>query len=115
MLGVFARESRTMDAERIAGIYARDGELVNAGQGAIKGRDAIEAFLRSFAGYTMLDYALTPTSTAGDKHVVTQKGTFHQRVRTPQGQIVEASGTFTAEWVIEDFVWRIRRMTTAPQ
>ena len=114
MLDRFAQFSRDMDAAAIAAIYARDGEIVNPGQDAIKGRAAIEAFLRRFAEYKVLDYELTTASTTGDKNGVTQKGTFRQRVRTPQGQIVEASGTFTAEWVLEDFVWRLKRMTTAP-
>ena len=114
MLNKFAQLSRDMDAAGIAKMYARDGEIVTPGQDAVKGRTAIEAFLRSFADYRVLEYVLTPTATTGDRNGVTQKGTFHQRVRTPGGQIVEASGTFTAEWVLEDFVWHVKRMTTAP-
>ena len=114
MLDRFARVSRQMDAAGIAAMYARDGQIVNPGQDAIKGRAAIEAFLGRFADYKVLDYELTAASTTGDKNGVTQKGTFRQRVRTPEGPIVEASGTFTAEWVLEDFAWHIRRMTTAP-
>jgi ketosteroid isomerase-like protein len=114
LLNKFAQLSRDMDAAGIAAMYAREGEIVNPGQDAIKGRAAIEAFLRRFAEYKVLEYELTPTSTTSDKNNVTQKGTLHQRVRTPQGQIVEVSGTFTAEWVLEDFIWHIKRMTTAP-
>lgn len=114
MLNKFAQLSREMDAAGVAGMYARDGEIANPAQAPVKGRPAIEALLRGFADYKILDYTLTPTATTGDKNGVTQKGTFHQRVRTPDGQIVEASGTFTAEWILEDFVWHIKRMTTAP-
>jgi SnoaL-like domain len=114
MLNKLAQRSRDMDAAGVAKIYARDGEIANPGQDAIKGRAAIEAFLGRFAEYKVLEYVLTPSATTGDKNGVTQKGTFHQRVRTPDGQIVEVSGTFTAEWVLEDFVWHIKRMTTAP-
>jgi hypothetical protein len=114
LLNKFAQLSRDMDAAGIAAMYAREGEIVNPGQDAIKGRAAIEAFLRRFAEYKVLEYELTPTSTTSDKNNVTQKGTLHQRVRTPQGRIVEVSGTFTAEWVLEDFIWHIKRMTTAP-
>jgi ketosteroid isomerase-like protein len=114
MLNKLAQLSRDMDAAGVAKLYARDGEIANPGQEAIKGRAAIEAFLEKFADYKILEYVLTPSATAGDKNGVTQKGTFHQRVRTPDGQIVEVSGTFTAEWVLEDFIWHIKRMTTAP-
>jgi ketosteroid isomerase-like protein len=112
MLSRFAQLSRAMDAAGVAKAYARDGELVNPGQDVIKGRAAIQSFLERFAAYAILSYELAPTSTTGDRNGVTQKGTFHQRVRTPDGQIVEASGTFTAEWVLEDYVWHIKRMTT---
>jgi ketosteroid isomerase-like protein len=113
-LNQFAQLSRDADSAALARMYTRDGEIVNPGQDPVKGRAAIATFLEKFAEYKVLDYVLTPATTTGDKNGVTQKGTFHQRVRAPEGRIVEASGTFTAEWVLEDFVWHIRRMTTAP-
>lgn len=115
MLDRFAQLSREGDAGAIAQLYARDGEIANPGQDVIKGRAAIQAFLDKFAQYQLLEYVLTPTTTTGDKNGVTQTGSFRQRVRTPEGNIVEVSGTFTAEWILEDFVWHIRRMTTRPR
>jgi hypothetical protein len=89
------------------------GEIANPGQDTIKGRAAIEAFLRKFTEYKVLEYELTPKSTTGDKNGVTQ-GHLPPARAQPGGQIVEVFGTFTAEWVLEDFIWHIRRMTTAP-
>jgi ketosteroid isomerase-like protein len=111
MLSRFAQLSRGTDVTAVASMYTRDGEIVNPRHDVVKGRAAIEASLRRVAGDAILEYELKPVATAGDKNGVVQKGTFRQRVRTPQGQVVETSGTFTAEWEIEDFVWHIKRMT----
>jgi ketosteroid isomerase-like protein len=44
-----------------------------------------------------------------------QNGTFKQKVRLPDGKIVESQGTFEAEWDRQpDGTWLVSRMTINP-
>ena len=105
-----------MNPAAIAAMYAPDGEIVNPGQAPIQGRAAIEAFLSGFANYQVLENATVPSSTKITGNSAVQAGSYHQRVRTPQGQVIEVSGSFKAEWSQQrSGEWLIQRMGTTPK
>jgi uncharacterized protein (TIGR02246 family) len=110
----YAHLVETMDHAGIARLYAENGEIVNPGQPPIHGRAAIEVFLRQFADYKVQHHEVHATKTVVDGDHARQEGTYQQRVRVPDGQVVEVSGQFTAEWIREDGQWHILRMGTTP-
>jgi ketosteroid isomerase-like protein len=104
-----------MDHAGIAALFAPEGEIVNRGAPAIHGRSAIDSFLVRFSGYRVLENHTIPaaTSVLGDSAV--QVGAYEQRVRTPQGDTLVASGSFRAVWQRSPTGgWLILRMSTAP-
>ena len=104
-----------MNHSAIAALFAPDGEIVNPGQAPVRGRASIESFLASFAAYQVLENATVPSNTVVHRDSAVQLGTYHQRVRTPTGQVVEVSGQFKAEWVRNrSGDWLIQRMGTTP-
>jgi ketosteroid isomerase-like protein len=105
-----------MDHAGIAALFAPEGEIVNRGQPPVHGPAAIEAFLSGFVGYKVLNNSTLPSSTlvAGDRAF--QQGSYRQRVRKPDGGVIEVSGLFQAEWVraAASGQWLILRMATTP-
>jgi ketosteroid isomerase-like protein len=113
-LAHYAELTHRMDHAAIAAMYAPDGEIVNPGQAPVRGPVAIEAFLRRFEGYQVLSELLKPDTTVVSGTRATQSGQFRQTVRAPDGAMINASGTFTVEWVRVGDGWRVQRMATAP-
>ncbi len=108
--GLMAR----MDHEAIAALFEEDGVMAGGGPEPIRGREAILAHLRSFVAFHVESNELTSDAVALDGTVAHQRGTYHQRVRLPDGKVVETHGSFVAEWRFDtDGVWRIARMETA--
>ena len=105
-----------MDHASIAAMYTNDGEMAAEGQPIIRGPDAIKAHLETFKDFHVLSESLTAdTITVSDSaaHVV---GTYHQKVRIPAGDVVEVSGGYVADWLLDKTgQWRVRRMATAPR
>jgi uncharacterized protein (TIGR02246 family) len=107
---------RKMDHAAIAGMFAPDGEIVNPGQESVRGPAAIEAFLRRFADYKVLAETMTAATTTVDGAHATQSGIYRQKVRTPDGKVLNVSGGFDAEWIRDAAgTWRLRRLATAPR
>ncbi len=112
----YAHLVQKMDHAAIAAMFAPDGEVVNPGRDPIHGPAAIEAFLRQFDAYHVLSETMAARTTVVDGDRATQTGTYHQRVRDPDGKVLDVSGNFTLEWIRDaSHVWRIRRAATAPQ
>jgi len=112
----YAQLIEKMDNAGIAALFTQDGEVVNPGRDPIKGPAAIEAFLKQFSDYRVLSQTMTPQKTLVDGVRAEQEGTFKQRVRGPDGNVIDASGTFTIEWIRDSSgAWRIQRVATAPQ
>jgi ketosteroid isomerase-like protein len=88
----------SMDSAGMARMYMPDGELVNPRRPAVKGRDAIQKFLEGYSDYKVLSNEDTPTSTMIDGDTAEQLGTYHQKVRAPDGQVFETSGRLEIEW-----------------
>lgn len=104
-----------MDHSGIAALFAEDGEIANEGQAPIRGRASIQGFLSAFSAYKVLENSTTPSITTVHGKTALQQGSYRQRVRTPQGGVVEVSGNFTAEWVRDSTgEWLIQRMGTRP-
>ena len=112
----YAQLIEKMDNAGIAALFTEDGEVVNPGRDPIKGPAAIEAFLKQFSDYHVLSQTMIPQKTQVDGDHAQQEGTFKQRVRGPDGNVIEASGTFTIDWIRDSSgAWRIRRVATTPQ
>lgn len=104
-----------MDHASVAALFAPEGEIVNPGQPSVHGPVAIQALFAGFEGYKVLANSTLPSSTlvSGDRAV--QQGSYRQRVRKPDGEIVEVSGLFQAEWIrTGSGPWLILRMGTTP-
>jgi len=104
-----------MDHAGIAAMFAPDGEIVNPGRDAVKGPAAIEAFLKQFSEYHVVNEMMVPKTTRVDGDRATQEGTFRQRVRGPDGNMIDVSGAFALDWIRDAAgVWRIQRAATRP-
>lgn len=112
VLAQYAMRVRAMDHAGIASLFADDGEIVNAGERPIEGPAAIDAYLRRFAGYKVLRYEIVATKTTINGPAAVQTGSFHQRVRLPDGRVTDVFGKFKAEWMLTPNGWRIWRMGT---
>ena len=106
---------RAMDHAGIAAMFAPDGEVANPGQAPIRGRAAIDAFLQGFSDYHVLAYTTEGIHTVVHGETADLTGIFHQRVRVPQGDVVEVAGHLEAHWVRagQDH-WLLQRMATSP-
>lgn len=103
---------RAMDHAAIAALFTDDGEVVNEGERPIMGPAAIDGFLQTFAAYRVIRYEIVATKTTINGPAAVQTGSFHQRVRVPDGQVVDVFGKFKAEWILTARGWRIWRMGT---
>jgi len=102
-----------MDHSALAALFAPDAEVVHTGQAPVRGRAAIHSLFLSFVDYQVLENSTVPSSTVVRGNSGEQVGSYHQRVRTPQGKVVEVSGGFKAEWVrVQSGNWLIQRMET---
>jgi uncharacterized protein (TIGR02246 family) len=104
-----------MDTAAMADMFAPDGELVNPKRPPVKGREAIAKFLAGYSDYKVLSNEDTATSTLIDGDTAEQLGTYHQKVRAPDGQLFEASGRLEIEWVhAGPGKWLIVQLATFP-
>jgi ketosteroid isomerase-like protein len=103
-----------MDHEALALLFAADADIGHVGAPPVHGRAAIKSFLAGFAGYQVLAFSIVPASTVVHSGAAFQSGAYQQRVRTPQGQVLEVAGRFEAEWHRgPSGAWLISRMSTA--
>jgi ketosteroid isomerase-like protein len=111
----YAALTLKMSPAGLAAMYAPDGELVNPSQPPVRGRAAIQKFLEGFSDYTVLSVSDDATSTLIDGDTSEQLGTYHQRVRSPEGRIFEAAGRLEVAWVKDPSgEWYIAQLETFP-
>jgi uncharacterized protein (TIGR02246 family) len=105
-----------LQADRVADMFADDGELSHNGEKSYIGPRQISAFLKSFSGYKILKYELVAVSTAVEGENATQNGTYTQTVVAPEGNTIMAAGSFETAWRHQpDGRWLIKKMrTTSP-
>ena len=100
--------------DKAAEMFDQGAELSKDGQAPVIGREAIRASFKSAAGLKVVDFELTATSTSASGAKGTQQGTYHQRVKSPEGEIVDADGSFEAEWSQQvGGAWLLHRMHTS--
>lgn len=103
-----------MDHAAIAAMYTEDGEMAAEGQPTIRGPAAIKAHLETFKDFHVLSESLTADSITFSGNAAHVLGNYHQRVRVPAGDVVEVSGRYEADWLLDaSGGWRVRRMATA--
>jgi uncharacterized protein (TIGR02246 family) len=104
-----------MDNAAIAATFTEDGALVNGPQ-TIRGPKAIQEFLEKFKQFHVQSETLTVQSVTGNSSYGHVLGRYDQTVQLPAGNVVEAVGSYAADWVRgADDVWRISRMITFPE
>jgi ketosteroid isomerase-like protein len=109
-LQLYAARVLAMDSVGIASQFAPDGEIVNAGAPPVRGPDAIRHLLGSFAAYHVLAESVRVETTAVRGDSATQEATFAQRVRAPDGRVLEPGGRLHVEWIRRGGRWWIRTM-----
>jgi len=108
----YAELVRKMDNPGIAGLFTDDGAIVNGAQ-MVSGPKAIQDFLDKFKQYQVQTETLTVQSVHGSSSAAQVLGTYDQTVRLPAGNVVEARGNYSADWVRGgDGKWRLKRMAT---
>jgi uncharacterized protein (TIGR02246 family) len=90
---------QALDAGGVAAMFAPDGEMVNPRQPPVKGRAAIEKFIAGFSGFRVISISQVASSTLIDGDTAEQMGDYRQKVRTPDGRLLDISGRFEIEWV----------------
>ena len=106
---------RAMDHSGIEAMFSADGEIVNAGQAPIRGPAMINAFLGGFADYQVLAYTTEPPATRVSGDYASLQSIYHERVRTPDGRVLEVSGHLEALWRRSTHGrWYVTRMATTP-
>ncbi len=111
----YAQLTLAMDSAGMAAMFAPDGELVNPRVPPLRGRGAIAKFLATYSDYKVLAVEDVATSTLIDGDTAEQVGTYHQKVRSPDGQVFEATGRLEINWVRPaPGVWLILQLATFP-
>jgi uncharacterized protein (TIGR02246 family) len=114
-LSLYEDGIRRMDFNQVADLFAPEGEVVNPGGAPVRGRETIRRFLRSFAGYKVVENTVRAESTRIDGSSAHQVGTYTQAVVVPGGTTVHVRGRFAADWQREGAgPWLLVRMATTP-
>jgi ketosteroid isomerase-like protein len=114
-LGAYAHKVTSMDAPAIASMFAPDGELLEPGIQALKGRAAIQRFLASLTGFPVESARMLAESTQVWDHAAFQRSAYSQRVAIGDKPATEYSGRFALQWSSDaSGAWRIRRLMMQP-
>jgi uncharacterized protein (TIGR02246 family) len=111
----YAARTLAMDSAGMARMFAPDGEMLNPKRPPAHGREAIQKFLASYSDYKVLVNEDTASSTVIDGDTAEQLGTYHQKVRAPDGQVFETTGRLEIGWVrAAPGEWLISQLETFP-
>lgn len=111
----YSARTLAMDSAGIAAMFAPDGEMVNPKRPPVRGRAAIEGFLSGFSDFHVVSNAEEVSSTVVDGDTAEQLGTYRQSVRSPDGQVFEATGRFEISWVRNaSGEWLLSQVATFP-
>lgn len=104
-----------MDSRALADMFAPEGEIVNPRRPPVRGRAAIREFLASYSDFKVLSNEDTQESIVVEGATAEQLGTYRQKVRTPEGTLLEVSGRFEFAWVQDGSGnWLIQQAATFP-
>lgn len=99
------------ETDKIADMFDVASELAVEEQAPVLGRDAIRAYLQARGDDKVVEYELTPSTTTVSGANGSQRGTYRQKLRTPEGQETTVQGRFEAQWVRQaNGPWLIRRL-----
>ena len=111
----YADSIRTMNADASAALFTDDGELGTVGQEPVRGREAIRAFLKSFANVKVLGDTISVSSVDQHGSDALVKATYVQDVQVAGQPPIHVTGRLEATWVSSDAGhWLIRRMIAFP-
>jgi uncharacterized protein (TIGR02246 family) len=88
----------SQNSQETASMFLIDGKLEHVGQQPIVGRERIQSFLMSFSDYKLLSHKMILSASSATGSRVRQLGTYKQRVRSPEGHEIDASGWFMFDW-----------------
>ncbi len=101
--------------DKLADLYAADGELLQPGMDPLVGPEAIRAFLTPLIKKVRIEDATMTTQAIdlyGDEAYVW--GDYSQRVAVGEQPLATFTGRFIAQWHRADGVWKLRRMMVQP-
>ncbi len=111
----YTRKVKSMDAPAIASTFTSDGELLEPGMKALRGRAAIQAFLASLTGARVESVTMQAEATEVWGSNALQWGTYSQRVVVGDKPAAEYSGRFALQWARDaSGAWLIRRLMMQP-
>ena len=103
-----------MDYDQVANFFVESGEVTHSGGEPVRGRESIRKFLKSFAEFKVLEYAIQAESTVVEGATAKQTGFFSQTVVIPNGHTVRIRGVFEASWIQgSNGRWNLARIHTA--
>jgi ketosteroid isomerase-like protein len=104
-----------VSVDKLADLFAPDGELIQPGMDPLVGPEAIHAFLAPLIKRVRIEEA-TMTSRAidlyGDEAYVW--GDYSQRVAVGEQPLATFTGRFIAQWHHAEGIWKLRRMMVQP-
>lgn len=107
---------RVMENEKVADMFDPEGELSVENETPVVGRGAILKFLNTAPRDTVIDYAVSATTTAVEGTRATQKGHYYQKALSAAGETVQVHGSFEATWAYQrGGQWLISRMHTTEE
>lgn len=112
----YARLLKAQDVEKLAALYAPDGELMNPGMDTLRGPEAIRKFLLTLKDVKVEAVEMLPGAIESGPNQGMEWGTYTQRVVLPgRAQPLAVAGRYVADWRKQpDGRWLLRRMLTQP-
>jgi len=106
----YAENFKKQNASGIAGLYTKDGVLVNPGP-----QKSVEQYYQNAfkTGFNHQDIALEDVSSLGPDAAISM-GEYHISGRSQNGSVLESNGRWTAVEVREGGAWKIRLLTAFP-
>ena len=110
----YAGRLAAMDAHGVGQFYLPTGMMGQRGGRVSIGPAGVEKFLLKFKGFHVLSEQMTisgkPSLAQGEW---TAAGRYRQKVRFPNGKLVQAGGGFDSRWRCDAVSgWKIRRLET---
>lgn len=113
----YANRLAAMDSAAIASMFAPDGVVEIPGGASVRGPAEIQGFLDRFRNFHVLSETMTTDAVTVEDGTAHSSGTWHQRVRLPEGKIVEVHGTYAIVWrrAPSPAAWQIEKISTASE
>ncbi len=112
----YASRIAAMDSAGIASMFAPDGVVEMPGGASVRGPAEIQSFLDRYRSFHVLSETMTADAVAVTGDTANSSGTWHQRVRLPDGKVVAVHGTYSIVWrrAPPPAAWQIEKISTKP-